>query len=315
MKLRLAGFLAVAVFLVAALLWWAPEVVAYQRYNDGCNSCHGPFTDTTSPKGTTFPSGSKHEMHRASTSMNATCNLCHTTGDQRNPYTGSSDGTATNAGLGCTGCHNNFGLRRHHALNGVTGCVDCHDADLEPPAENVPPPYYGTVDTLAANPCNPTAQANTNENWSIGDFEGLDNDGDNLYDALDGDCASASATPGEAAGTPQGQIQVTAFNASTGQITISYGPACSATGHNIELGSLTASAISTYAWSSRVCGIGTSGTTTFNPGTGSFFFVVVGNNGTAEGSYGKSSAGVERPESTSAAGCANIPQNLANRCD
>lgn len=313
-KLAIAGLLAVAVFLVAAWVW-APEVIAYQRYNDGCYLCHGAFTDPTSPKGTTLPSGSKHEMHRASTSRNTDCNLCHTAGDQRNPYTGSSDGTATNAGLGCTGCHNNFGLRRHHALNGVAECAECHDADGPPPAENVKPPYYGTVDTRAANPCNPAASSNTNENWSIGDFLGLDNDGDNLYDGQDGDCAAAAPTPGEAAGTAQGQIQVTAFNASTGQITFSYGAACGATGHSIEFGSLTPAALAAYSWSGRVCGIGTSGTTTFNPGTGSYFFVVVGNNGTVEGSYGKNSAGAERPESTTGAGCANIPQNLAARCD
>ena len=30
--------------------------------------------------------------------------------------------------------------------------------------------------------------ANTNENWSIGDFLGLDNDGNNLYDAADFAC-------------------------------------------------------------------------------------------------------------------------------
>ena len=52
-------------------------------------------------------------------------------------------------------------------------------------AENVPPPYYGTVDTKVKNPGNTVLVANTNENWSIGDFLGLDNDGNNLYDAAD----------------------------------------------------------------------------------------------------------------------------------
>jgi hypothetical protein len=39
------------------------------------------------------------------------------------------------------------------------------------------------------------ATALLNENWSVGDFEGLDNDGDNLYDTNDPDCASVTAGP------------------------------------------------------------------------------------------------------------------------
>ena len=38
-------------------------------------------------------------------------------------------------------------------------------------------------------PCNPVQDSGTNENWTIGDFEGLDNDGDLAYDvAADSDC-------------------------------------------------------------------------------------------------------------------------------
>lgn len=55
--------------------------------------------------------------------------------------------------------------------------------------ENVKPPYYGTVDTKANHPENLVPVANTNENWSVGDYIGLDNDGNNLYDAADFACA------------------------------------------------------------------------------------------------------------------------------
>ena len=41
------------------------------------------------------------------------------------------------------------------------------------------------------NPCNDALVSNTNENWTIGDFVGLDNDGDNLYDLADFDCGPA----------------------------------------------------------------------------------------------------------------------------
>jgi hypothetical protein len=77
------------------------------------------------------------------------------------------------------------GLRKHHNINGVTECYDCHDSSETSVPENVSPPYYGTVDTRVQNPGNTVLAANTNENWSVGDFLGLDNDGNNLYDAAD----------------------------------------------------------------------------------------------------------------------------------
>jgi PKD repeat protein len=75
----------------------------------------------------------------------------------------------------------------------VAVCAVCHsDADpanYTPVGEEVFPPYYGTPDTNADEPCNPTAQANINENWTIDTlFEGVDNDGDGVYDTADPDC-------------------------------------------------------------------------------------------------------------------------------
>jgi len=166
---------------------------AYPRYNGSgtdCSTCHGFFLDNTSPKTppTLFPSGDKHRMHRNSSYMNTDCDLCHTTGDNDNPYTGSSNGKTGVPGLGCSGCHVGSGLRAHHTRHGVTCyAAGCHSAE-EPPAESVNPPYYGTAYTKANNACNDVFQANLNENWSIGDFVGLDNDGDELYDMADFDC-------------------------------------------------------------------------------------------------------------------------------
>jgi hypothetical protein len=48
------------------------------------------------------------------------------------------------------------------------------------------------------------ATANLNENWSTGDFLGLDNDGDNLYDTSDPDCQSA--IPGPMTVSPAGGL-------------------------------------------------------------------------------------------------------------
>ncbi|NIO15724.1 MAG: hypothetical protein GTN70_01765, partial [Deltaproteobacteria bacterium] len=84
---------------LAVFAAWAPDSEAYNRYNDGCQNCHGAFTDGTSTKGSVFPSDDKHQMHRSSGDMNTECNLCHTSGDNRNPFIGSSDGTANNEGF------------------------------------------------------------------------------------------------------------------------------------------------------------------------------------------------------------------------
>ena len=119
--------------------------------------------------------------------MDTACDLCHTNGDNRDPYIGSSNGTSSTPGLGCTGCHMAEGLRAHHLVNSITDCLDCHDNDPAPD-ESVTPAYYGTADTKADNPTNDVLAANINENWTIGDFIGLDNDGDNLYDLADYSC-------------------------------------------------------------------------------------------------------------------------------
>ena len=201
-------FCPVIAILVAALM--GTNADAYTRYKNNagdpgsnCSACHGDFTDATSPKGNLFPGGSKHEMHRNNASMNTACNLCHSQGDNDNPFIGSSNGTTHNPGLGCTGCHEKTGLRAHHFSAGVTSCRVCHSTDPTSPAEDVLPPYYGTIDTSANNPCNDRGVANTDENWTIGDFLGLDNDGDGLYDGSDTDCLAGNDIDQD--GVPDGQ--------------------------------------------------------------------------------------------------------------
>jgi len=175
----------------------AGTAVAYNRYNDGCDTCHGSFTGSTTTKGTIFPSNNKHKMHNDAAYMATQCDLCHTSGDGRDPYIGSSTGRPGIPGVGCTGCHgqdfggtvgvSGAGLRKHHAASGVTICAACHPGDPTPLPESVKPPYYGTADTKCDDPCN--SPPGYKENWSIGDTVGLDNDGDDIYDTLDPDCS------------------------------------------------------------------------------------------------------------------------------
>ncbi|MHC4775931.1 MAG: hypothetical protein ACYTBR_11810, partial [Planctomycetota bacterium] len=164
--------------------------LAYPRYTDGCQDCHGIFDGPESPKGTVFPSDSKHEMHRATANMDTDCLLCHfNPGDS--PFTYQSAGTGNTPGYGCAGCHGRdyggdhpecVGLRQHHLAHGVTACLLCHN-DPPPLPESVNPPYYGSPDTKADDSCN--SAPDLLENWSVGDTEGLDNDGDDLYDGAD----------------------------------------------------------------------------------------------------------------------------------
>ena len=198
------------------------ESNAYERYKDPgtdsgwCSTCHGDFTSATSPKGNTIPGNSKHTMHRGAQNMDAECNLCHTSSDDNNPFIGSSDGTANSTGYGCVGCHGRLedsgvdgtsaghgaGLRQHHETGGFGGCQGCHSdanpASYTPVGEQFRPQYYGVIaDSNVANPCNPTAAAEINENWTTGDFEGMDNDGDDVYDGADTDCPAAGKTRGD----------------------------------------------------------------------------------------------------------------------
>ncbi len=100
-----------------------------------------------------------------------------------------------------------------------------------------------------------------------------------------------SVVPGEVP-----QIVVNGIDPNTNMISLSYTPACSAANHNIVWGPL--EDVSTYNYTGQDCGIGISGFyDQLVPGTGSYFFLLVGTDGVnVEGSYGRSSALVELPE-------------------
>jgi len=177
---------ALAALTVCVCLWGpgCPSAQAYENYS-GCAACHGDFRGPTSTKGTVFPKGKNHDMHRDAAYMATACNLCHSGSNFTPVLIGSSTGTTNNSGIGCGGCHEATGLRKHHLVNNVPECLDCHPSDPAPPKEGTKPPYYGTLDTKANNASNTVLATNINENWSVGDYLGLDNDGNNLYDLAD----------------------------------------------------------------------------------------------------------------------------------
>lgn len=115
----------------------------------------------------------------------------------------------------------------------------------------------------------------------------------------------------EALGLAANQMRAV-YNQTTGQIDVTYTPSCDASNHTIYFGDL--ANVSSYDYTGAACWRGNSGTTTFDPGVANVFFLIVGNNGIVEGSYGLDGAAFERPEHLATAEC-NLAQDLSGVCD
>jgi hypothetical protein len=119
--------------------------------------------------------------------------------------------------------------------------------------------------------------------------------------------------PGEASHQDVRAERMTAvWNAGAGTVDLSYTPACGSTGHTVYYGPL--SSVGTYGYSGSACLSDISGSASFTPPSGSVFFVIVGNNGSQEGSYGRDSLGTQRPEASGIGNC-DYPQVLTGTCD
>lgn len=116
-------------------------------------------------------------------------------------------------------------------------------------------------------------------------------------------------TPKEA--SPAGNMRATRAGATS--VNVTYTAACGATNHTIYAGSLATLRSQGVVWSQRSCSLGTSGSASFTPGSGNVYFVVVANNGTLEGSYGRASNGTERP-AAGAGGACSYTQQLSGTC-
>jgi hypothetical protein len=126
-------------------------------------------------------------------------------------------------------------------------------------------------------------------------------------------CSSGTpASPMEAgaAGSP-----MAAAPAATGTgINLSYGPACGALDNAVYWG--VGPIVGSPSWTAAACSLGNTGQASFDPGdpaSGTFFyFVIVGQSATAEGSYGLGTF-AERPEASGVGGC-DKPQDLSGVC-
>jgi len=137
------------------------------------------------------------------------------------------------------------------------------------------------------------------------------------FGSLNADKTISATFTGKAGEASKAGVPMTLAKAAGSSVTFTYTPAGCATDHALYWG-LGAAPLSGLAFTHGQCGLGMSGQATVDPGdpdAGSlFYFVIVGNNGAVEGSYGKNSSGSERPESSGVAGC-NIPQDVGSTCD
>ena len=117
-------------------------------------------------------------------------------------------------------------------------------------------------------------------------------------------------TPGETSfqGIAGELMRITGYDNVSGTVDISYIPACHATQHSVYHGDL--ASVASYGYTGVSCDVGISGGATFDPGSGSVFFLIVGHDGTREGSYGSDHLGLERPEDTGTLGGCDHPQEL-----
>ncbi len=123
---------------------------------------------------------------------------------------------------------------------------------------------------------------------------------------------SGPGAPGEA--SPVSSQMTVSYDHGTGMIDISYDPACDATGHTIYYGDL--ADVGSYTYSDAACNVGATGTASFDTtGHDQLFFVIAGNNGAVEGSFGLNGSGAERPEDTLATGVCDHTQDLTGTCD
>ncbi len=197
--------------LVWGLVGVTPEAGAYETYSvsrnaTNCRACHGDFRASSyisRTDGQPWPAGGLHNGHRFGM-LGGDCNTCHQQSGNFPVILNFSAGGNGLEPIACVGCHGRnedatgigdrgAGLRQHHFSAGVSVCADCH-ADADPAAftsvaESVPPPYYFTPD--ANHPNKPTDACDGNGTESFVGAFGLDNDGDNLFDANDSDCVAA----------------------------------------------------------------------------------------------------------------------------
>ncbi len=118
---------------------------------------------------------------------------------------------------------------------------------------------------------------------------------------------SGASGPGEAS-PPAAPLTARRSGGAPTAIEVAYSPAPCSTDHTIYWAGRAGPLAGPASWSAASCLLGADGSASFDPGplaAGSWlYFVVVGNDGAREGSYGRDGAGSERPPASALPGCA-----------
>jgi hypothetical protein len=182
-------------------------VFAFPTY-EGCKDCHGDFREDNyvsnqdqAPWGQSLmsghesfvgdecgachKSGSRGEVFlnfSADSSLSKSCVGCH---GRQQDVTGSCTGLADGLGGMEVECGSGAGLRQHHETQVASGtCLPCHSGDPAPVGEHVLPYNYGRSGVVIQDSCDADGTESRFGNT------GLDNDGDDQYDAGDADCST-----------------------------------------------------------------------------------------------------------------------------
>jgi hypothetical protein len=191
---------------VALLGTGTSEVAAYSEYAQGCHNCHGDFRTNNYVSLADGQAWGASLMSGHNDILNSDCDACHTGPGKSPVLLKSSDGGNGLAAIGCLGCHgrdegsgvSGAGLRQHHWNNGITLCGACHPSDSDPNvfstvSEAILPPYYANPgighSTMPTHPCNLPSLGYPEDVPGAAGIGGLDNNGDNIYDTADVECA------------------------------------------------------------------------------------------------------------------------------
>lgn len=201
-----------ALFAGLVFLLVCVSAVAWDKYGDGCDTCHGAFDSgnyTSNQDGTSWNTDlmSGHESFSGGENS---CDVCHSGNDMGSVNLSFSDDPEKSQS--CVGCHGRVedesgvcafgvpdedgehcgsaaGLRHVHEAANIASCLQCHSNDVGATlvGEDVPPFNYGLTGIDLASAC-------VAEN-KFGPT-GLDNDGDGTIDAADLDCTKPTADAG-----------------------------------------------------------------------------------------------------------------------
>ena len=172
---------------------------------------------------------------------------------------------------------------------------------------------HQTIDVTAAVAGGTTAQVRFRYTGTWAWYWMIDNVA--VAQSLAGSC-SAAAVVGPAEASAAGTM--TCRRGTGTAIQVNFSPACGATDHAAFWSLVPAGGAADRRFHNVACSLGATGSASFDPGAvgagGLVYFVLVGQDGTSQGSFGRTSAGSEREGAYDASWACNLTQVLGATC-